>query len=1070
MNILSINKKAIFTIIFALYYQIVIAGSKTVKFDYDTTITGIVYADTLGTPLAGATVRISSSNNGVLTDQDGTFVLKNVALPSKLYVTYMGYNPVEVEVTSINANYFRVLLKRSNSNLETIIVSTGYQKLPKERVAGSFEFIDRKSLSQRVTPNIISRLEGLSSINFDKQDGRPPIIIRGVSTINGSNAPLIVVNGFPFEGDINRINPDDVESVTILKDAAATSIWGTRAGNGVIVISTKQAKYNQPLQVSFNTIVTYSQKPDLFYLDQMSTSDFIDVEKFLFAKGYYKSQENNRTSRPPLSPVVELLIKQRDGLINNVDQQIDLLRNLSARSSYEELLYKNPLTQQYTISLKGGDQKGNYYLSGGYIGNTNELQARNDKFTFNTDANYRFNPKLKVNVGMSFIQRNTKSGAPSFMSRNSLFPYFQLEDSNGDPSGISLYRKTYTDTAAGGRLLDWKYYPLTDFKDAITRVNSQNIIGRFALFYDIIKNLSFSGNYQYERQNDYSNQSNSINSSFTRDLINKFTQVDQATGTIKYNIPLGGIDDNTNTMIVSQNARAQLNYNYSRSYLTINAIAGFEIRDVKLNSNTTRNYGVDPNVLTTAKVDYVNAYPNFLSGSRTYIPYINGISEKNNRFVSTYFNAGVTFKSRYIITGSARRDASNLFGVNVNDKWQPLWSAGLAWNVSDEDFYKSVIIPYLKFRATYGFSGNVDLSKSALTAIRYQGSPSSYTGFPMAVISQFANPDLKWEKTKMINIGVDFSLKNNTVSGSLEGYFKNGADLYGETPIDQTAGVGPTITRNVGEMKGSGIELNVNSIITKGIIGWTNNLIFNCNRSKVIKYYKSYDIGANFVNSATSISPLEGRPLYSILAYKWAGLDNSGNPQGMVDGKVTTNYYDITGAATTSSDLVFGGAATPQFFGSFINSLTWMGFSLSFNIMYKLGYSFMKPSVNYSSLFAGIVQSNDFSNRWISAGDEKRTSVPSMVYPTDYARDAFYNSSEVLIRKADHIRLSYVNLGYDFTTRQLKRLKLQQLRIYLSAENLGIIWRENNDRIDPDYLINSIPPGKAFSIGFQTTF
>lgn len=1039
------------------------------RVDTSILVSGMVYGDSTNFPLPGATVRAVNGKYAVQTLSDGSFTIKVKSLNSPLLITYVGYDGMQYQVSSSNMHNIQIVLTKSKHTLDAVVVSTGYQSLPKERVSGSFETINNKTFNQRVTSTVLSRLDGISSVNFDKGAGRPNILIRGLSSINGSNAPLIVLNGFPFEGDFNRINPDDVESITILKDAAASSIWGTRAGNGVIVVTTKHAAYNQPLQVGFNGNFSVTQKPDLFYLNQMTTSDFIDVEQFLFSKGYYKGQENNRNTRPVLSPVIELLIKQRDGIITDAEQQIDDLRNLSASNSFKNQLYKNATLQQYNVNLKAGDQKGNFFLSAGYIGSNDELNTTSKSVTVNSEANYKFNSKLRVNVGLTFIQRNSTSGATSFQSQRSIYPYFQLTNPDGSPAGIPLYRKGFIDTAAAGNLLDWNYYPLNDYKHSYSKIDGQNMIGRLGINYNIIKNLSFSGTYQYERQNDQITMINDLQSKFTRDLINRYTQYDPMAGSLNYIIPIGGIKDGGVTSIISQNVRAQLNYNYSSRDITVNAIAGFEARDVKNTSSINRNYGFDENVLTSSKVDYVNAYPSFINGSPQYVPFVDYNGEKNNRFVSTYANAGITYLNRYIFTASARRDASNLFGVNTNDKWQPLWSTGLGWNLSNEEFYGSVLLPSLKFRATYGISGNVDLARSAVTAIQY-GQPSQYSGYPLAFISQYANPDLRWEKSSILNFGVDFSFKNQIVSGSIDGYFKNGTDLYGLTPIDQTAGVGSTIVRNVGDMKGHGIEFNLNSNLIDRSFKWSSSFIFNYNRSKVTKYYQQSEVGANFISNGLSLKPVVGKPVFALFGYKWGGLDSLGNPMGIVNGKVSKDYYDITGNGTKPEDLVYGGSAIPQYFGSFINKFQYKKFTLTINITYKFGYSFVKNSVNYSLLAQGLVQSSDFAKRWRKPGDELTTDIPSMVYPISSIRETFYNNTEVLFRKGDHIRLSYVNLSYNLPEKLLKKAALRNLQLYFSASNLGLIWKKNKDGIDPDYVGISIPPGKTFSFGLQTTF
>jgi TonB-linked SusC/RagA family outer membrane protein len=1009
--------------------------------------TGVVQGED-GKPLAGINIVIKGTNRGTTTDDDGKFIIETDK-GEVLVLSGIGYEQKEWRVDGENAIF---VLKVSVKNLQEVaVVSTGYENIPKERATGSFETISTINLNQRVTADIISRLEGLSSLYFEKNSNRPAFTIRGYSSILGSNEPLIILDNFPFEGDINRINPSDIESVSVLKDASAASIWGTRAANGVIVIKTKHGEYNRKPEVTLNNNVTFSEQPDLFYLPQITTSDYIDFEKDLFSKGFYQGPENNKFSRPALSPVVELLIKQRDGIIGDADAQIDRLRQRSFRESLMDELYRDPILQQHAISVKGGDERVNYYISLGYIGSENEFKAKNNRVTFNSQANYKISKQFNANITVGYIERNTTSGAPVLNALTGIQPYFQLTQDDGTAAISPRLRRPYTDTAGAGKLLDWNYYPLTDYQHSRTSGTGQNIIGGLTLEYTFIPGLIIQGTYNYQRQSDQTNTVYDLQSWYARDLINRFTSIDQATGQVTYPIPVGAISDMGNATSIANNTRAQVNYNKTMENIQLNALAGFELRDVKTRTEAYRNYGYDPNVLTVGRVDYLNSYPTYINGARSFIQQNNFLAEKNSHFVSTFVNASLVVNDKYIISGSGRRDASNLFGVSTNQKWTPLWSSGLAWKLSSENWYQSSLIPDLKLRATYGYAGSVDLRRSSVTALFYAGL-NPYNNFARALVSQYPNPDLRWEKTRTINIGVDFSSINNVLSGTLEVYFKKGVDLLGASAIDQTTGVGSTIEKNVANMTGKGIELTLRAHLTNGVINWNTNLIFQYNRSKITDYYLTSEIGNDFVNEGMSIKPVVGNPVYSILSYRWAGLDSQGNPQGMVNDKVSTDYYDLTGAGTRVEDMVFGGSAVPTYFGSLINSLGWKSLSLSVNIMYKFGYNFLKPSVNYSSMSSGTIGNSDYGKRWQAPGDENRTTVPSMVYPFNAARDWFYNNSEVLIRKGDHVRLSYINIGYSLPEKAIKRLGLRQLQFYVNASNLGIIWKANSDDLDPEYL------------------
>ena len=330
-----------------------------------------------------------------------------------------------------------------------VIVSTGYQDISKERATGSFTTISNKLLNRSVSTGILNRIENVSSgVLFDRRNnGQPVLHIRGQSTILSDASPLIVVDNFPYEGDINNLNPNDIENVTILKDAAAASIWGSRAGNGVIVITTKKGKEGQPLKLELNSNLTIGDKPDLFYnRNFINSADFIGVEKMLFAQGYYSWQEGYADQT--LSPVVQLLIAERDGKITpaEADSRINALKQIDVRNEISKYFYQKSLNQQYALSLSGGQRQLTYFLSGGFDQNRDNL-VRNglSRVTLHSVTQWHPVQPLDINVGLTYTnstQRENNTGAALINSGGGkgLYPYAQLADANGNPwllSGIT---------------------------------------------------------------------------------------------------------------------------------------------------------------------------------------------------------------------------------------------------------------------------------------------------------------------------------------------------------------------------------------------------------------------------------------------------------------------------------------------------------------------------------------------------------------------------------------------------------------------------------------------------------
>ncbi len=1031
-----------------------------------------------GTPVQGVTITLKRTLATIVSDEQGGFVITNALLKDTLLFTATGYEPAMETISEKNS--ITIMLKRSVKTMQEVVVATGYQQIAKERATGSFEFIDAKTINRQAGINILSRLDGVASaVAFDNISNRPPITIRGISTINSPKAPLIVLDNFPYEGDISNINPNDVESITILKDAAAASIWGTRAGNGVIVITTKKGRFNQPAKWEFNTTTILAQKPNMFRIPAMSSSEFIDVEKFLFDKGVYNVNDDLYPSYrvfTGLSPVLEIALAQRRGELSQAeaDNRINELRSKDVRTDINRYLYQTGLTQQYALNLRGGSDKLSYLFSGAYDRNTDILAAKYQRLNFRLENTFRPLKNLQVSASLYFTQSKAVSGKPSpgsilLADLHRLYPYAQLADAEGNAMPFDIYRQTYTDTAGNGKLLDWKLYPLDEWKQRSTVSRIQSMVANTAVQYKFLRHFTAEARYQYERQQSLNDIVADAQSFYTRNLVNSFSQLDAATGVVTYIVPPSGILDKAVDVMESHNLRAQLGWSQTWGKHELNMIAGNEMRERQSQNNAFRIYGHNPALQTSANMDYINSYPTYIDGSMQTIPNVLGIAARTNRFVSLYANAAYNFDNRYTLSASARRDASNLFGVRTNDKWNPLWSVGAAWNLSNEKFYSFSAIPSLRIRATYGYSGNIDLNRAAVTTISY-GPAATYTNFASAGIKQYENPGLRWEKTGQFNIGIDIETKNKRIAGSIEYYTKKGIDLIGPAPIDYTAGLRTyTIVKNVAAMKGRGIDISFTSRNIDGNFKWFSNWIVNYNSAWVTSYYLDKVNGSFYVGNGTAISGITGKQVYSIFSYAWAGLDNAGNPVGLLNKEKSTKYSTITGSGTGISDLVYSGSALPKIFGSFTNDFSYKGVTLSAAVTFKLNYYFRMQSINYSQLFNYSIGHADFPNRWQKPGDENTTYIPSMIYPNISNRDNFYSYSEVLVRKADHIRLQFINLGYSLSPRLLKKWRLEHLQLYINAANLGIIWKANKGDIDPAYG-TPVAPAKVFAFGIRAGF
>jgi len=1032
--------------------------------------------DENGQALVGASVLIKGSDRKTITNDKGEFSFTNIDEGTILIISYIGYETKEV-FAKVDLGMVKMTITTGKLD-EVSVVSTGYQNAKPNEINGTISLIDEKAINSRSGTNILDRLIGQSSglmLQVGKTSSNPQnktnISIRGLGTINGPLDPLIVLDGFIYEGDIENINPNDIESVSILKDAAASSIWGARAGNGVIVITSKKGKFNQAMQLSFNSNFLLQSLPKLNAVSQIDNLDYIALERKLFDAGYFNDKITS-TPWASLTAVVEILLAQRNGKISSAaaDQQIERLSNNNTQQSYLDNFYTRALTQQHSLNIRGGGERNSYLLSAAYDHVRGETFSSSDKINLHLANDFKLNKIISLNTNVYFTNLYSKSGRPSYnsLSVGGRYPTY-LDFSH--TSGLAMkYRANYTDTVANRKFLDWKYYPDQDYIHDYFTGKSQELYANVGMTFQIVDGLDLQISYQYQRQNRDDDHTSDIESFAARDLINTYSQYNSSTGIVTYPVPLGGILSTNSSQVSSQTGRAQLNYNKIFGVHKLTAIFGSELRASNSSGTGTTKLGYQEDPLYFSLVDQTGYYPEYLSGNNSQIGGSNTISSTAYRFISLYSNLSYTYRGKYILSGSIRRDGSNIFGANTNDKWKPLWSAGIGWQISDENFYNLDWLPVLKLTGSFGYSGNVDLTKTASPVAGYAS--NVITGFPITRINSINNPDLRWEQLSQLSIRVDFESAKKKISGSLSWYTKNGTDLYGQSSYDYTTwGAREFITRNVADMKGKGLDLDLH---TKNLnadkFNWTTDMYFSYSLSRTEKYYSN--TGSSIyalLSGGKAITPLEGYPLYSIAAYKWGGLDVNGNPQGYLNGVLSTNYSALLAEATKDgSNLIYKGSASPTYFGALINNFNWNGFSLSVNINFKLGYHVRKPSINYSQLIGGSIGNSEFAKRWQNPGDEQHTNVPSFVYPTSSLRDAFYYGSEVNIMSGDHIRLDYIRLGYSINTSQWK-FPFRALEAYSGLQNVGLIWKSNTMGYDPDYA-GFIPPSRQITFGLKGSF
>lgn len=1036
-------------------------------------ITGQVISSSDGRPLDGISVQVESEKVRTSTKKDGTFSLKVESQKGLVKFSSVGYKSQEINYTE-GVSMTVKLIPEDNKLVEVEVVSTGYQKIPKERATGSFAQADMSYYNTRPATTVLSRLKGLvSGLRFNNEKD---ISVRGQSTIFANDQPLIVVDGFAYSGDINMLNPEDILSVDILKDAAASSIWGARAGNGVIVISTKKGAVNQPVVISFNTRLSFSSVPDLKYApNYMDAETYLKAEKLLFDNGRYNLLFDDKQNYPVVSPSVQLL---NEGQTEEQGKLAATLSGYDIRKDLSDAFYRNKFLQNYDLNISGDYGRGQYYTSIGYNKELQSLkQNKSDRLSINLSNSFSISDRIKWMLGVNYIKyRNVLDNTVSdILNSNGFYPYSQFRDAVGNElAHYPLFNNTWIDELAPQRgFLDWTYWPLQELGRTVNKTTSHDIRAYTSFNLKLLKGLTADISGQMQQNFSDNNIVAPQESFLARNMINQYAQILDGK-VVGFNIPIGGIANFSKAQIRSVNLRGQFNYNLVGKEWRLDALVGTELSETQRTSDHFRLYGYDPEILTAQPVDYRSYFTLYPYGTAAGIPNYSGLGKGVSRFVSSFFNGSFAFRERHFLSLSARIDGSNYFGVNANQKLVPLWSMGYKWRLSKESFFNNRIFDQFDLRATYGYSGNLAANLTGVTTLQYR-SNAGFTGLPYATMVNLGNPELRWERIGQANFAIDFRLANKWLEGSLEYYLKNGKDMIGDKPFAPSSGV-TTMRGNYSTISGQGIDVKLTAHVVKNnAFSVRSDLYFSYTHDKV----KAYDIGRTSVMyyTANDNIPRVGYPVHSLYSFEWAGLDptNGGPRIRDASGNISGDYNELLNNLE-AENLIYGGMTRAKYFGSWVNRVQIKNLEVGASILYKLGYVFRRPSLSYAQMTSSskIIGHAEFADRWQVAGDDLKTDVPSFNYPGNQNRDNIYQYSTVNVGKAAHVRLQDIFVSY-----RLKPSiggKKTTLRLLCQLENVGLLWKANRFGYDPDYIsgnsntLNTYPAPMQMTIGASLTY
>lgn len=1047
-----------------------------------------------GEPLGGANIQLMGSMMGYGTQEDGYYIFENIPDNSSLIVSYVGYKTDTIRVRGRQQLNITMRLY-AESIAEVAIISTGYQTIAKERVSGAYTKPDMKAFHRRsASMDIVSRLDGLvagltvisgpagQSGSMFQNGSNQQAVLRGKGTVNLPSEPLYVVDGVQTQ-NFSNINPNDVEDITVLKDAAAAAIYGAKAANGVIIVVTKKGKKNEKIRINYNGYINFQGKPIPKKGLYMNSAQYIQAAREIFDPVSYPWSS---LSTSFIAPHELIMYNQYRGLVSaaQANKSLDSLSQIDNRQQIKDLIYRNAYTTNHTLSASGGSEKYSFYTSVSYTKNQSNTPGETNN-AYRVNFNQTIIPASWLTINLSTgLNNSVGKGKNPISVADGFLPYQLFKDKNGNNIQMNYMQGLSDETRANYQArsrLDLNYTPLDEFDKRHTTKNMFSFSNTASVDVKLLKGLSFSGTYGYQKSpgtiTDYTDISEY---SMKRELLN-FTKANTPDDIPVYYLPTTGGRFTTNDYL-SENwtIRNQLVYNTSlrqgKDHLNIQIGQEALSQSNRMSTNTLRGY--DEVLKTYALLDYVTlAKPLFGaigSGYSSFNEKPYWLTEEKSRFASYFALFNYAFNDKYMLDGSVRTDKSSLFATDQSGQKKPTYSIGGKWLISKEPFMlQTSWVNDLGLRLTYGVTGNSPyIGSGSLVDILSAGTDSNLGNY--LTLSTPANKKLSWESTHTINIGLDFSVLKSRIGGSLDLYRKNTTDLLGRVKYNPLTGT-ESATGNIGNIRNTGIELSLSSQNIQGRnFNWSTTLVFSYNNNKLISYStpNQYQLEAD---SWLSNPSHVGYSNPGLFAYRFAGLDNMGDPLiKLANGKVTKERQ-----AAGIEDLVYMGTTLPKFNGSLGNTLRYKSISLSASISYNFG-AVMRRSVNQFSSgrltasagsFSGSVLS-DFANRWKKPGDEFLTNIPSYTPNPgdDYSRRdlSYYTLGDINVVSASYVKLRDITLSYDFSTDLLRRLDIGGLNIFIQGTNY-LLWKANKFGIDPEYQFSD-RGGRSYSIGLNVTF
>lgn len=1087
------------------------------------TITGKIADENTSQVIVGASVKIETQSvstktdlNGIIesvsvgtvTDKNGQFMLEIPAETKSVLISYPGYESRIIMISEDKTNYtVRLMPEVSDKNKIQEVIITGYQKIEKRKQTSAVSTVKMDNINQAGVASVDQMMMGqVAGVVVTPETGAPggpaKIRIRGTASLSGPQDPLWVVDGLPLEGNdvpnfsdkdnidqlqnfsIAGLNPNDIEDITILKDAAATAIYGARAANGVISITTKRGKKGT-MRLNFSADTFVTSRPDFSRLNLLNASEKVDLELMLASRA-------DLTYRADKGEVMRILMKNGqldayrngglDALNSMTRYQIDGLRANS--TDWGKLLYRNAINKQYGVSLSGGSDRSDYYFSLGYYDEEGTTIGTGfERYNLTLKNNYKISDKLNAGIAIfgtrsekeSFMTDADASASPINYSRNAN-PYMNPFN----PDGSYNYDKDidgFADT----------YIPfnfLEERENTEYTLKNQSLKAILDLEYKATKNLRFTSQlgiqYDTNKTEKYAGQE----TYFTRKM--KEGTRYYKDGAYRYFLPAGDIKQNWNNDFFQYNWKLQGLYSTRiNSVHEIDLMAGTEIRKTEDNTTVTRAFGF--NSLTKTGTPIIFPSSDY-AGDKKYETY-REMPTVENAYASMFATASYTYDQKYTFFGSVRYDGTNLFGVNKKYKYLPIWAVSGSWLVTKENFMKNVpLISNLRLRASYGLQGNIDRNTSPFFIGEY-GEANILPGPKEEIINVITAPNdkLRWEKTTNVNLGLDLGLFKNRINLTADVYSRKGTDMISmrETPLE--TGFNYTMM-NWGSLTNKGFELAVSTRnIDNENFKWSTTINFAHNKSNVITEQPRQN---------SMLPSREGLPVNAVFALKTAGMDENGNPmfwKGNEKVKIEDFFklYDVyeeflpgqlVGTKLTAEEMrglfTYVGDRDPKFTGGIINTFKVHNFDLTVSAAFNFKQTVMRsPSYRGTNLDRGRNYTRDIY--------EAGLSLPAITSPdmesnpgwmgnkwlTDSPNNS-YGLLDIWAKEISYLRISSIRLGYTLPKEFTNPMGISSLRLSVEGRNLFVFSNGYKGYFDPETYGNiyAQPIAKSVTIGFNVSF